>query len=284
MSGHTPDVPPPTFSLIFPTYNPGPRLDRTWAELVSFLDRHPETWEVLFVCDGCTDGTPSRLLQLAREGPPGIRVLVLPRNRGKSHALRVGMAAATGDWLLFTDVDLAYGFDDVVRVALALQRGSPVVVGSRGHPESRVTLPPRLHGYAWRRQWQSVLFGAVARWLLPITQSDPQAGLKGLRADVARSLLPHLRSDGFGFDCELLTACACAGLFVTEVPVCLRYEDRQSTLGLRAAVRTLLELWRIRRAWAGAPDVLASVRPPEPGRRTRRAPKLEPVPACPTDC
>jgi hypothetical protein len=194
------------------------------------------------------------------------------------------MAAATGSWLLFTDVDLAYGFDDVVRVAEALQRGAPVVVGSRAHPESRVTISPRLHGYAWRRQCQSTLFSRIARWLLPITEQDPQAGLKGMRAEVARSLLPHLRSDGFGFDCELLTACACAGLMVTEVPVCVRYDDRQSTLGPRAALRTLLELWRIRRAWASWPDVFASVRSPEPRRSARQVPKRGRVPACQTDC
>src|SRR5207237_9462724 len=53
-------------SLVLPTYNPGPILERTWRELAQFLQRARGEWEVLFVCDGCTDGTPAWLARLAR--------------------------------------------------------------------------------------------------------------------------------------------------------------------------------------------------------------------------
>ena len=76
---------------------------------------------------------------------------------------------------------------------------------------------------------QSLAFSALVRWLLPLKQRDTQAGLKGLSAAAAQTLLPRLSCDGFGFDCELLTACRHYGLTVEEVPVCVRYEDRRST-------------------------------------------------------
>src|SRR5262249_46700329 len=44
----------PSLSLIFPTYNPGPRLERTWEEVGRFVRTAAADWEVLFVCDGCT--------------------------------------------------------------------------------------------------------------------------------------------------------------------------------------------------------------------------------------
>jgi hypothetical protein len=62
-------------------------------------------------------------------------------------------------------------------------------------------------------------------------------------------VLSALRCDGFGFDCELLTACARYGVPVTEVPVCVRYEDAASTTGLGATMRMVRELWQIRRTW-----------------------------------
>jgi dolichyl-phosphate beta-glucosyltransferase len=170
-------------------------------------------------------------------------------NRGKGYAVRRGLEAARGDWRLFTDVDLAYGLDDVLRVAEALHAGADVAIASRLHPESRLILPPRLQGYAYRRHLQSLMFSRLVRLLLPLTQRDTQAGLKGLSASTAHLILPHLTCDGFGFDCELLTACVRHGLTITEVPVCVRYEDAASTTGWRTMSRMVGELWRIRRAW-----------------------------------
>jgi hypothetical protein len=155
----------------------------------------------------------------------------------------------------------------VLRLARSLWGGAEVAVASRTHPESRLLVPARLQGYAYRRHLQSAVFSALARLLLPLTQGDTQAGLKGVSARAAWVVLPHLRCDGFGFDCELLTACARYGLPVAEVPVQVRYEDRASTTGLRAVGRMVGELWRIRRAWRKAPPALAI--PVDPG--TRRA-------------
>ena len=253
-------------SLVFPAYNPGPRIEQTWQAVRRFLQQAPGRWEVLFVCDGCTDGTPGRLEQLGRAVPGPVRVLSYAPNRGKGYAVRRGLEAAAGQWRLFTDVDLAYGFDDVLRVAHALWSGAAVAIASRTHPDSRVVLPTRLQGYAYRRYLQGALFTGLARALLPVRQHDTQAGLKGLSADAARLLLPRLRCDGFGFDCELLTACACHGLAVAEVPVCLRYEDAASTTGLSTVGRMVRELLRIRRDWCRAPVAVPAI-PVEPGRR-----------------
>jgi dolichyl-phosphate beta-glucosyltransferase len=252
--------------LIFPTYNPGPRLERTWHEVRRFL-AGAGPWEVLFVCDGCTDGTPRRLEELCRgEGESGrVRVVSYTPNRGKGHAVRRGLEAARGEWLIFTDVDLAYGWDDVVRLADTLRGGAEVAIASRTHPDSRVVAPPGLLGYLYRRHLQSLAFTLLARWLLPIRQRDTQAGLKGLRARAARLLLPRLRCDGFGFDCELLTACAHLGLPVVEVPVCVRYEDTHSTTSLDAMGRMVRDLLRIRSTWRRPPTPLPDAGT-QPGR------------------
>ena len=239
-------------SLVLPAFNPGASVDRTWEAVREFLGRRTESWEVLFVLDGCTDGSPERIAGLMQADPdPRIRILHYLPNRGKGHAVRVGLRAAAGEYRIFTDIDLAYGFDDVSRIADALLAGARVAIASREHPDSLVQLRPRHLGYAYRRRIQSGIFGGLARMLLPITQHDTQAGLKGMTAAVADMLMPRLRCDGFGFDCELLTACTRYEIPVVEVPVCVRYdEEAASTTSAGGTVRMLKELWKIRKLWS----------------------------------
>jgi glycosyltransferase involved in cell wall biosynthesis len=254
----------PVVSLVLPTYNPGPAIERTCRAVDRFLRQTSEEWEVLFVCDGCTDGTPERLKALT-SGTPGVRVMSHDPNRGKGYAVRRGLEAARGRWRIFTDVDLAYSLDEVRRLAAVLRGGAAVAIASRWHPESRLVVPARLQGYAYRRQLQSLAFSWLVRLLLPLTHRDTQAGLKGLSADAARRILPVLRSRGFEFDCELLTACMHHGLVVAELPVCVRIEDTASTTTWRTMARMVRELWNIRRTWrkgVPAPEPVADRRQP----------------------
>lgn len=257
--GSDPGREPPVLSLVFPTYNPGRIAERAWAEAQDFLGRSCEGREVIFVCDGCTDGTAERLAAWAQSAPDGVRVLAHTPNRGKGYAVRRGLAAARGRYRLFTDIDMAYGFDDVLRVTEALRGGADVAIASRGHPDSRLILPASLQGYAYRRHLQSMAFSALVRLVLPLSQRDTQAGLKGLSARAADLLLPRLRSDGFAFDCELLTASARLGLTVAEVPVSVRYHDAASTTGVLTMSRMIRELWRIRRDWSRQRPAIAAL-------------------------
>jgi dolichyl-phosphate beta-glucosyltransferase len=234
-------------SLIFPTYNPGRSLEQTWPEVRRFLGAAPGEWEAVYVCDGCTDGTPARLAEWAADEGGRLRVLSYAPNRGKGYAVRRGLAEAAGAWRIFTDVDLSYGLDGVLRVAEGLWAGAEVVVGSRAHADSTFIIPSRLQDYAYWRRLQSWCFSAVVSCLLPLKQSDTQAGLKGFSAAALRAILPRLRCDGFAFDCELLLACLRCGLSVAEAPVHFRYWDRSTTTNLGKAARMFREVCQIRR-------------------------------------
>ncbi len=243
----------PLISLVFPAYNPGSFLERTCGAVEEFLRGAGGNWEAWFVCDGCTDGSVERLEQWARIDPARIHILSYSPNRGKGYAVRAGLTAARGQWRIFTDVDLAYSFEDIERVADTLRCGAEVAIASRHHPDTRLSMPPNLLGYAYRRHLQSLVFSQIVRSVLPLSQHDTQAGLKGLSARAADRIVPLLRCNGFEFDCELLTACARLGLAVTEVPVSVRYDDSASTTSLRSVGRMVRNLWKIRRAWRHTP-------------------------------
>src|SRR5262249_20119215 len=146
---------------------------------------------------------------------PFVRLISYAPNRGKGCAVRQGLLAASAPYRIFTDIDLAYSFDDIRRVARTLRGGAEVAIASRTHPESTLQMSPGVLGYAYRRHLQSKIFGTLVRTLLPISQRDTQAGLKGLSERVVREIVPRLTCDGFGFDCELLTACVRVGFPIT---------------------------------------------------------------------
>ncbi|MBL8793841.1 MAG: glycosyltransferase family 2 protein [Planctomycetia bacterium] len=250
-------------SLLFPTYNPGDDLERTWPEVRRFLHEAPGTWEVLYICDGCTDGSPERLARLTAN-EPRVRIVSHAPNRGKGYAVRQGLEAARGRHRIFTDVDLSYGLDGVLRVAMQLRGGADVVIGSRTHPEASFLVPTHLQDYAFWRRIQSSCFRLLASRLLPLPYGDTQGGLKGFSERALDAILPLLRCDGFAIDCEILSACEHCRLSVVEVPVCFHYRDT-TTVNLKKTLRMVRDLRSIRRQFRALPSFSAAV-PMQPRR------------------
>lgn len=248
MSGKTGKPGKCVTSLILPTYNPGAAARSTWERLHAFLHDVAGDWEIVFVCDGCTDGTPERLRDWTRRDAERVRIVSYKQNRGKGFAVYRGLSVARGQWRIFTDMDLAYPLTDILKVAQQLQAGAKAVAASRLHPDSQVCRPAELRGYVLRRQLQSRLFSALVRRLLPLPIRDTQAGLKGFSAALLEQILPYLRCRGFEFDCELLLACVQLGVPIVELPVTVHYDSRSSTTNLRQSLRMLRGIWRMRRA------------------------------------
>lgn len=88
--------PAPRISIVIPVYNCLQTIGRCLESLFSL---NHSSYEVIIVDDGSTDGTPE-----VCESYPGTRVIRLDRG-GPSHARNVGIAAARGEFVAFTDGD-----------------------------------------------------------------------------------------------------------------------------------------------------------------------------------
>ncbi|HEX6568811.1 MAG TPA: glycosyltransferase, partial [Acidimicrobiales bacterium] len=193
-------------------------------------------------------------------------------NRGKGAAVRVGVLAARGRTVAFTDADLAYGPDQLRRVLAAVEDGWDVAIGDRRHPRTRTLVTP-----SRVRSWGSRAINWLSYAVLLGSYRDTQSGLKAFRSDVARFLFARTRVDGFAFDIEVLHLVERHQLSLVEVPVEVANSSRSTVRAARDAARLVVDLFRIRHwsaegAYEADGDLPALVPPESPGVQGQVAP------------
>ncbi len=201
----------PVWSIVIPAFNEARRLPGYLDEVASHFDARGEPFEVIVVDDGSTDGTAA-LVEARRH--PAVRVLRASQNSGKGAAVRVGMLQARGTYRLFVDADGATPIGEVKRLEHALAAGADVAIGSRVIVDPTVSVVARPH---------RVAAGRIFNWAVAILGlegiADSQCGFKAFKAEAAERLFGALRTQGFGFDVELLLAAQAAGYRIVEVAV-----------------------------------------------------------------
>lgn len=196
---------------MIPAYNEARRLGPTLDRVAAYLEGRGASHEVLVVDDGSTDGTAA--LVEAHPGA-GVRLVCQPKNRGKGAALRRGVAESRGRRILLCDADLSTPIEELPALERRLDAGAGVAIGSRGVEGSDV----RRHQPVYR-ELMGKTFNRFIRLLGVRGLRDTQCGFKLLDGEVARSLFPEVRTEGFAFDVELLWLARRRGHRVEEVGV-----------------------------------------------------------------
>ncbi|MFV2040066.1 MAG: dolichyl-phosphate beta-glucosyltransferase [Acidimicrobiales bacterium] len=200
-------------SVVVPAYNEVDRLEATLWETARYLRDRGALFEVLVSDDGSTDGTDGLVERLTCQYGE-LRLLRHDVNRGKGHAVKSGLAAATGKRVLFCDADGATPIGQLPRLERALDAGADIAVGSRALRSRSVERTSLLH----RRAMGRVFSGLVTSRLAPGIR-DTQCGFKLFTRAGADAVQRRLTVSGFGFDVEIFVIARRHGLTVTEVPV-----------------------------------------------------------------
>ena len=225
-------------SVVIPAYREGPRIARTVMQLKEALAELGEgEVELVIVDDGSSDDTAE---QARRAGAD--QVIVHEENRGKGAAVRSGVLASHGRTVAFTDSDLSYPPEQLLRLLSEVESGFDVVVGSRKHIEA-ITLArgKRL------RELSGRVFNTLTLAVLLGQYRDTQCGLKAFRSDVARVVFGRSRIEGFAFDVELFALVEHQGFSLEEVPVSLANSQTSTVRVGVDAVRMVRDVFRIRR-------------------------------------
>jgi glycosyltransferase involved in cell wall biosynthesis len=169
-----------------------------------------------------------------------------PSNRGKGHAVRLGwsQAAATAQWLGFVDADGSISAAELARLVSLLEASAPfdVLAGSR------VALAGRRIVRRWHRHAQGRVFAAIVERAFRLGVYDTQCGVKFVRGDALRPLLPLLREEGWMLDVELLALLRQRGARLREEPIDWVDAGESQVVPVLDPLRMLAAVWRIRRS------------------------------------
>lgn len=232
---------PPAISVVVPAYNEEGRLGNTLPIMYAYLKEHFSWFELLVVDDGSTDRTPAIVHEFARQHPE-VRLLSYQPNRGKGHAVRTGVLQSQGEWVLFSDADLATPIEELPNLAAKLREGYDIAIASRAVRGAQLVVRQ-----PWYREFAGRSFNLMVQLLAVPGIHDTQCGFKLFRQDAAREIFSRCEENGFSFDIEVLHVALRLGYRVAEVPVHWMHREGSKVRLLRDAVRMFLALLRISR-------------------------------------
>lgn len=207
----------------------------TIATILEQVAATPFDKQIIIVDDCSTDGTRELLQDELIPKYPEAMLLLHERNQGKGMAIRTGLAAVTGDYVLIQDADLEYDPADYERLMAPIQAGkAQVVYGSRFIGEHR-----NMFFHHWVGNW---LLTLITNVLYNTTLSDMETCYKVWPAPLIKAL--PLRANRFDFEPEVTAKVLKRGVRIYEVPV--SYAGREYHEGKKITWRDgISALWSL---------------------------------------
>jgi len=226
-------------SIVIPAYNEEGRMAKAVEALNAFLPGLEAEPEIVFVDDGSTD----RTAEMLSAGPArfAFDLLSYRPNRGKGYALKQGILKASGEYVLFLDVDMSTPLAELAKFREAMRRRVPVIIGSRRAAGSRV-----LKSQSLLRQKLGEGFSFLSKVLLVPGITDFTCGFKVFRRDAAQRIFKAQRIERWGYDTEVLFLARRFGYAIEEIPVSWENDERTKVRLLKDVARSLGDLVRIR--------------------------------------
>lgn len=225
---------------MIPAYNERGRIPSTIKAVQEYLAHFGQSYEIIVVDDGSSDGTPEFVREIAASSGD-IRLVSYGKNMGKGYAVRQGVYASCGDYVIFSDADLSAPIEELPKLFEALRNGYDIAIGSRAAKGAQL----EIHQPLYRELGGKGLNLAIQTLAVPGIK-DTQCGFKLFRGEVARDIFSRSFLTGWGFDVELLYLARRHGYTTAEIPVRWHHVDGSKIHPFRAALRVLYDVLRIR--------------------------------------
>ncbi|PYS33819.1 MAG: dolichol-P-glucose synthetase [Acidobacteria bacterium] len=207
-------------SIVMPCLNEAETLSICIQKAQQSLLKHDVKGEILVADNGSTDGSQ----EIARK--MGARLIEVP-DKGYGSALRGGVAAARGEYIIMGDADDSYNFSELSPFIQKLREGYDLVMGNRFEGTIKPGAMPALHKYVGN----PVLTG-IGRLLFSSQTGDFHCGLRAFRKDALEKL--NLRTTGMEFASEMVVKATLHRMRVAEVPITLYPDGRSRPPHLRS--------------------------------------------------
>lgn len=171
--------------------------------------------EVLIADNGSTDGS---IALAEKQGARVVRV----EEKGYGNALRAGIEAARGRWILMGDADDSYDFSQAARFVEKLREGWDLVMGCR-LPSGGGTIMPG--AMPWKNRWLgNPVLSFLGRLFFRTPIRDFHCGLRALTKAAYERM--QLKTTGMEFASEMVMKAAIQAIRTTEVPITLHKDGR----------------------------------------------------------
>ncbi len=209
----------PEVSVVMPCLNEARTVAACIKEALAALAQAGITGEVVIADNGSTDG--SREIAAAA----GARVIPVTQ-KGYGSALRGGIAAAQGRFIIMGDADGSYDYSHLPRFVARLRAGDDLVMGNRFQGGVQPGAMP------WKNRYLgNPVLSCLGRLFFRTGIGDFHCGLRGFSAAAYRRM--NLRTTGMEFASEMVIKSVILGLRVSEVPTILRPDGRDRPPHLR---------------------------------------------------
>lgn len=235
-------------SLCIPMYNESSIVCATVGTVFEAMEKLAQDtgcdYEVLFSNDGSTDDCAALARdEIERLGAADrMRVTGYEKNRGKGAAVRHAVLETTGDVVIYTDCDLAYGTDVIGEAARRFDAPkTDLVIGSRNMSDDGY------EGYTFLRKLASKIYIKVLCVVAGFKLSDSQCGFKAFRGEAARRVFDEVETDGFAFDIEVIMTAISLGYTIGEMPVKIVNHRESKIHVLSDSVKMVRDLLHIKK-------------------------------------
>ena len=206
-------------TILMPCLNEAETLSRCIQKAKSFLQIENIKGEILIADNGSTDGS-----QLIAE-EAGARVINVA-TRGYGAALKSGIAAARGQYVVMGDADDSYDFQSLGSFVDKLRDGYDLVMGNRFRGGIQKGAMPFLNRYLG-----NPVLSMIGRILFKSNIGDFHCGLRGFSRERFSKL--NLQGDGMEFASEMVVKATLNHYKITEVPTSLHPDGRSRKPHLR---------------------------------------------------
>ena len=197
--------------IVLPVYNEEHDLPISVEKLVKFLKGVNQFTSQIVIADNASTDRTWEIAQNLEKQLPNVHAFHL-KEKGRGRALRTVWLQSNADIVSYMDIDLSTDLKYLPLMVHGLSVGYDIAIGSRHLQASK-----RVR--CLEREFLSHTYNMMVRRMFNIKLSDAQCGFKALRCEVAHRLCPHVESNKWFFDSELLLLAHRHGYRIFEVPV-----------------------------------------------------------------
>ncbi len=210
-------------TILMPCLNEAETLADCIAAAQRGLSKAGVEGEILIADNGSTDGSQDIARKL------GARVVDVPE-KGYGNALRTGMEAAQGRFLIMGDSDRSYDFAEIKPFVEKLRAGADLVMGCRMPAGGGKIIPGAM---PWKHRWiGNPALTFIGQLLFRCPAHDFHCGLRALTKEAFNKM--DLRTTGMEFASEMVIKASLRGLRIEEVPITLHKDGRSRPPHLRS--------------------------------------------------